>query len=62
MGCVQPFIKRQTRSTLNDNKWQGVLQGTKTAQYTLKDGWLPSLLWQKQIHCFKVSHIKANQY
>ena len=44
------------RVTTNDNQWQRVAaSGTtnETAQYTSKNGWLASLLWQKQIHYFK---------
>ena len=28
----------------NDNEWQQVVQQMKTAQYTSKNGWLPSFL------------------
>ena len=35
------------------NEWQqvtAVVQRMKTAQYTSKNGWLPSFQWEKQIH------------
>ena len=41
------------RVTTNSNEWQrvtAVVQPMKTAQYTSKNGWLPSFQWQKQIH------------
>ena len=40
------------RVTANSNEWQrvtAVVQPMKTAQYTSKNGWLPSFQWQKQI-------------
>ena len=39
--------------TMRDRKWQQVVQRMKAVQYTSKNGWLPSFLWQKQIHYFK---------
>ena len=36
--------------TMSDSEWQHVVKRIKTAQYTSMNGWLPSLLWQKQIH------------
>ena len=33
--------------TMSDRKWQQVVQRMRTAQYTSKNGWLPSFLWQK---------------
>ena len=39
----------------NGNEWQwvtAVVQQMKTVQYTLKNGWLPSFQWQKQIHYY----------
>ena len=41
--------------TTNGNEWQratAVVQRMKTAQYTSKNGWLPSFQWQKQIHYY----------
>ena len=44
--------------TKSDNEWQWVTasesSGTanKTAQYTSKNGWLPSFLWQKEIYYY----------
>ena len=43
------------RVTTNSNDWQrmtAVVQLMKTAQYTSKNGWLPSFQWQKQIHYY----------
>ena len=43
------------RATMNDNEWQRVgafVQWMKTAQYTSKNGWLPSFQWQKEIHYY----------
>ena len=43
------------RVTTNSNEWQrltAVVQPMKTAQYTSKNGWLPSFQWQKQIHYY----------
>ena len=43
------------RVTTNGNEWQrvtAVVQRMKTAQYTSKNGWLPSFQWQKQIHYY----------
>ena len=40
------------RVTTNGNEWQrvrAVVQRMKTAQYTSKNGWLPSFQWQKEI-------------
>ena len=40
------------RVTTNGNEWQRVtevVQWMKMAQYTLKNGWLPSFQWQKEI-------------
>ena len=34
---------------MSDSEWQQVVQQMKTAQYTSKNGWLLSFLWQKQI-------------
>ena len=44
------------RVTTNGNEWQQVrtvVQQMKAAQYTSKNGWLPSFQWQKEIHYFK---------
>ena len=41
--------------TTNGNEWEGVtavVQRKKTAQYTSKNGWLPSFQWQKQMHYY----------
>ena len=41
--------------TTNGNEWEqvtAVVQRMKTAQYTSKNGWLPSFQWQKQIHYY----------
>ena len=43
------------RVTINGNEWQratAVVQRMKTAQYTSKNGWLPSFQWQKQMHYY----------
>ena len=43
------------RVRTNDNEWQqvrAVVQRMKTAQYTSKNGWLPSFQWQKEIHYY----------
>ena len=43
------------RVTTNNNEWQqvrAVVQQMKTAQYTSKNGWLPSFQWQKKIHYY----------
>ena len=45
----------QQRVTTNGNEWQRVrvvVQRMKTAQYTSKNGWLPSVQWQKEIHYY----------
>ena len=47
--------KEWQRVTTNSNEWQrvtAVVQPMKTAQYTSKNGWLPSFQWQKQIHYY----------
>ena len=44
--------------TKSDSEWQwwqqvrAAVQTMKTAQYTSKNGWLPSFLWQKEIHYY----------
>ena len=41
------------RVATNGNQWQrvrAVVQRMKTAEYTSKNGWLPSFHWQKEIH------------
>ena len=41
--------------TTNGNEWErvtAVAQRIRTAQYTSKNGWLPSFQWQKQIHYY----------
>ena len=41
------------RVTTNGNEWQQVrtvVQQMKAAQYTSKNGWLPSFQWQNKIH------------
>ena len=51
----QRAVQRVTKS---DNEWQwatasessGILM--KTAQYTPKNGWLPSFQWHKEIHYY----------
>ena len=43
------------RVTTNGNEWdqvRAVVQRIKTAQYTSKNGWLPSFQWQKEIHYY----------
>ena len=45
--------KEWKQMTMSDSERQQVVQRMKTAQYTSKNGWLPSFLWQKQIHYFK---------
>ena len=43
------------RVTTNGNGWQqvrAVVQRMKMAQYTSKNGWLPSFQWQKEIHYY----------
>ena len=43
------------RVTTNGNEWprlRTVVQRMKTAQYTSKNGWLPSFQWQKEIHYY----------
>ena len=45
--------KEWQQMTMSDSEWQQVVQRMKTAQYTSKNGWLTSFLWQKQIHYFK---------
>ena len=43
------------RTTTNGNEWQRVrevIQWIKTAQYTSKNGWLPSFQWKKKIHYY----------
>ena len=55
---VQQVTKSENewqRVTTNGNEWQqvrAVVQRMKTAQYTSKNGWLPSFLWQKKIHYY----------
>ena len=47
--------KEWQRVTTNSNEWQrvtAVVQPMKTAQYTSKNGWLPSFQWQKQIQYY----------
>ena len=44
--------KEWQRVTTNGNEWQrvrAVVQRMKTAEYTSKNGWLPSFQWQKDI-------------
>ena len=58
----QEMVQRVTKSkhegqrvTTNVNEWQqvrAVVQQMKTAQYTSKNGWLPSFQWQKEIHYY----------
>ena len=58
----QHVVQRVTKSenewqrvTTNGNEWQqvrAVVQRMKTAQYTSKNGWLPSFQWQKEIHYY----------
>ena len=43
------------RVTTISNEWQratAVVQSMKTAQYTSKNGWLPSFQWQKQMYYY----------
>ena len=59
---IDEVVQRVTKSenewqrvATNGNEWQQVrvvVQRMKTAQYTSKNGWLPSFLWQKEIHCY----------
>ena len=57
-GVVQWMTKNDNewqRVTKNGNEWQrvrAVVQRMKTAQYTSKNGWLPSFQWQKEIHYY----------
>ena len=47
--------KEWQRVTTNGNEWprlRTVVQRMKTAQYTSKNGWLPSFQWQKEIHYY----------
>ena len=47
--------KEWQRVTTNGNEWQwvrAVVQRMKTAEYTSKNGWLPSFQWQKDIHYY----------
>ena len=47
--------KEWQRVTTNGNEWprlRAVVQRMKTAQYTSKNGWLPSFQWQKEIHYY----------
>ena len=58
----KPVVQRMTTNdnewqwvTINGNEWQrvtAVVQRMKTAQYTSKNGWLPSFQWQKQMHYY----------
>ena len=55
---IDEVVQRVTKSenewqrvTTNDNEWQqvrAVVQRMKTAQYTPKNGWLPSFQWKKR--------------
>ena len=53
------------RVTTSDNKWQSVTASDssgatmKTAQYTSKNGGLPSFQWQKQTHYYFKGWIAA---
>ena len=55
---VQRVAKNENewqRVTTNGIEWQQVrtvVQQMKTAQYTPKNGWLPSFQWQKEIHYY----------
>ena len=55
---VQRVAKNENewqRVTKNGIEWQQVrtvVQQMKTAQYTPKNGWLPSFQWQKEIHYY----------
>ena len=54
--------KWQRVTRCNYNEWQrvtAVVQLMKTAQYTSKNGWLPSFQWQKQIHYYFKGWIAA---
>ena len=50
------------RVTTNGNEWQrvtAVVQRMKTAQYTSKNKWFSSFLWQKEIHYYFKGWIAA---
>ena len=54
--------KEWQRVTTNSNEWQrvtAVVQRMKTAQYTSKNKWFSSFLWQKEIHYYFKGWIAA---
>ena len=48
---VQRVTKRWQRMAMSE-RVTAVVQRMKTAQYTSKNGWLPSFQWQKEIHYY----------